>query len=164
MEQRFKNCIEEVIEDDINWKKRVFRTSRMFKKIHNFLGEYRCLPWKIISVKVGVVLTAVKRIIHEDLNMPKICVIVTKGRWLKGITTVAYPPYSVDLPLCKFCLFGKLKENTKECRLKIVRTWRIMRQESWKHLLWMTYMRPSRIGWSLARCQVKRLNFCTFLY
>lgn len=49
--QRFKDCREEEVrDDDINWRECVIRTSRMFKKIHNFLEEYR---WKIMSVKFG---------------------------------------------------------------------------------------------------------------
>ena len=32
-----------------------------------------------------------------------------------GIMTIPYPPYSLDLVPCNFCLFPKLKKNLRGC-------------------------------------------------
>lgn len=97
----------------ISFEKNVFCSyflgKNVFEKIHHFLNENLCVSIKTIKIQFVVDVETIQKIIHEDLNMCKICSQgtqwwtdgkmhwVTAWRWLMGIKTVSHSPYSPDL-------------------------------------------------------------------
>lgn len=79
------------------------RTSEMVEKICNFLDEDHYVSLKTISIQLGVGVANVHRIIHEDLNLCKICSQdAQKNRCVSDsremvIKTGSHPPYNPDL-------------------------------------------------------------------
>ncbi|XP_052830924.1 uncharacterized protein LOC128250244 [Octopus bimaculoides] len=115
--------IQKVSDDKRCEREMDFRTSELVDKIRNFPYEDRHVFINIISIQFGVGVATVDRVIHEDLNIRKICakfvlsVLILVTNYLTE-KSISHSPYSLDLAPCDFWLFSKQKENLRGSRFE----------------------------------------------
>nr|CAH7722444.1 unnamed protein product [Callosobruchus chinensis] len=130
--KRFSEGREEVEDDERTGRPVTSRIEENIKKVNEIVRKDRRLSLRMISDLSNIDRETVRKILHEDLKMTKVCakmqnnapahnaLSVKQFLAKKSIPVLEHPPYSPDLALCGFYLFPKIKSSLKGTRFESV--------------------------------------------